>query len=104
MGVALRSALLGDALSATARARLMQWMLATKTGNDRLRAGMPGTWRVADKTGTGSHGSTNDVGVLMPPDRAPLVVAAYLTQTVAPMTQRTAALAAVGRAVAASMA
>jgi len=102
MSIALRSALLGDALSPAGRAQLLAWMKATTTGKDRLRAGVPATWQVADKTGTGNHGSTNDVALLMPPDRAPLVVAAYLTGTVAPMVRRNGALAEVGRAVAAT--
>lgn len=104
MSVALRSALVGNALSLAGRAQLLQWMEATKTGDDRLRAGLPASWRVGDKTGTGSHGSTNDVAIVMPPSRAPLIVVAYLTQTTAPMPQRNAALANVGRAVAASIA
>jgi len=104
MSVALRSALLSNALSPAGRAQLMQWMVATKTGGERLRAGMPAAWRVGDKTGTGSRGSTNDVAIVMPPNRAPLIVVAYLTQTSASMDRRNAALADVGRAVAASIA
>ena len=101
MSTALNAALLGNGLSPRGRAQLLQWMQATKTGDERLRAGMPATWKVGDKTGTGAHGSTNDVAILMPPDRAPLIVAAYLTQTSAPMPQRNKALADVGRTVAA---
>jgi len=104
MSVALRSALLGNALSPAGRAQLMQWMVATKTGGERLRAGMPAAWRVGDKTGTGNRGSTNDVAIVMPPNRAALIVVAYLTQTTASMDRRNAALADVGRAVAASIA
>jgi beta-lactamase class A len=101
MSIALRSALLGNALSASGRAQLTRWMEATSTGNDRLRAGLPAGWRVADKTGTGEHGSTNDVAVLWPPQRAPLVVVAYLTECTAAPEHRNAALADVGRAAAA---
>jgi len=100
MSVALNAALLGKALSPSGRSQLMQWMVATKTGDDRLRAGVPPTWKVGDKTGTGAHGSTNDVAVLMPPNRAPLIVAAYLTRATAPPSERNRALADVGRAVA----
>ena len=57
------------------------WLVANKTGDARLRAGLPADWRVGDKTGSGEHGTTNDVGVIWPPDRAPLVVTAYLTRT-----------------------
>jgi len=93
----LRRVMLGDALSAAGRAQLVQWMAANAVGARRLRAGLPAGWRVADKTGTGRLGSTNDVGVLWPPQRAPLVVAAYLTGTQASGDAREAALAGVAR-------
>lgn len=32
---------------------------------------------VGDKTGTGAQGERNDVGIVLPPDHAPLVVAVY---------------------------
>ncbi len=32
-------------------------------------------WSVADKTGTGDYGTMNDIAVVWPPDRAPIVVA-----------------------------
>ncbi len=96
----LRSLLIGDALSASSRARLTAWLLANKTGDTRLRARLPAGWRVGDKTGLGANGTNNDVGVFWPPGRAPIVVSAYLTETAAvPSTQRDAAIAAVGHAV-----
>ena len=101
MATALRSALLGTALSDASRARLVAWMEAVRTGTDRLRAGLPPDWRVADKTGTGARGSTNDVAVVWPPNRAPLVITAYLTDSKADAKRRNAALAAVAREVAA---
>ena len=33
--------------------------------------------RVGDKTGTGFQGERNDIGLLYPPDRAPIVLAVY---------------------------
>jgi beta-lactamase class A len=98
----LNSLLLGSALSASSRNRLTQWLLANTTGGTRLRAGVPATWRVGDKTGTGDHGSTNDIGILWPPNARPLLVCAYLTGTTASADQRNATIAAVGRAVSAS--
>lgn len=99
MARTLRSVLLGQALSDTGRALIGGWMAATATGARRLRAGVPFDWRVADKTGTGNRGSTNDIGVLWPPRRAPLVVVAYLTECEAPDGAREAALADVARSV-----
>ena len=72
-----RKLLLGDALSAASRARLEGWTVACETGLKRIRAGVPQGWIVGDKTGTGGP-VANDVAVLRPPDRAPIVVAAYL--------------------------
>jgi beta-lactamase class A len=98
----LNSLLLGSALSASSRNQLTQWLLANTTGGTRLRAGVPATWRVGDKTGTGDHGSTNDIGILWPPNAKPLLVCSYLTGTTASADQRNATIAAVGRALSAS--
>jgi beta-lactamase class A len=100
MARTLRGVLLGDVLSEASRALILRWMSAAVTGTRRLRAGVPFDWRVADKTGTGDLGSTNDVGVLWPPRRAPLVVVSYLTECRAPADAREAALADVARSVA----
>ncbi len=100
MSVALKAALLGEALSPPGRAQLVRWMEATQTGAERLRAGLPAGWRVADKTGTGARGSTNDVAVVWPPGRAPLVLVACLTESTAPLERRCGALAEVARVVA----
>lgn len=100
MATALRSALFGEVLSPASRERLAGWLVASKTGARRLRAGLPPGWRVGDKTGTGAHGSTNDVAVVWPTGRAPVVIAAYLTETAADEATRNAAHARIGRAVA----
>ena len=99
MVATMRRLVLGDALSAASRARLTDWLVGCKTGDARLRAGLPSGWRVGDEAGGGGRGATNDVAVLWPPGRPPLVVAAYLAETSASPERRNAALAAVGRAV-----
>jgi beta-lactamase class A len=96
----IRALVLGDALSPPSRDRLKIWMLANKTGGGRLRAGLPGDWAVGDKTGSGEFGTTNDVGVIWPPGRAPIVVTIYFTESKAALEQRIAVLASVGRAIA----
>ncbi|AEK61210.1 class A beta-lactamase [Collimonas fungivorans] len=93
----MQQLLLGNALSADSRKQLTTWLLANKTGDKRLRALLPAGWRVGDKTGSGAYGSTNDIGMLFPPGRAPLLVAAYLTGTKASEATRNATLAEVGR-------
>ena len=83
---------LGTALSAASRERLVSWMLATSTGWRRIRAGAPG-WRVADKTGTGRNGTTNDIAVLWPAKGRPTLLTTYLTGSSAEGPAREAALA-----------
>lgn len=75
----LHRLLLEDALSKTSRARLTNWMVGAKdAATRRLRAGLPAGWRIANKPGTWEGISTNDVAVIWPPDRPPIVVATYL--------------------------
>lgn len=76
----MRELLLGRALSSASRDRLRGWMLANTTGATSLKAGLPGDWRIGDKTGAGGHGTRNDIAIVQPRgDGAPLLVAAYLT-------------------------
>jgi beta-lactamase class A len=100
----LRSLLIGDALSAASKDQLTTWLLGNRTGDTRLRAGLPPGWRCGDKTGSGERGSTNDIGVVWPPQGAPVLVTVYLTETSAPGETRNAALADVGRAIARALA
>ena len=70
----LRTVLLGDALRPEDRKLLVDTMAGTTTGAATIRAGVPTGWAVADKTGTGSYGVRNDVGIVTPPGRAPIVL------------------------------
>jgi beta-lactamase class A len=96
----LQSLLLGDALSRPARAELRQWMLNDRVADALLRSGLPKDWRVADKSGAGGHGSRAIIAVAWPPERPPVVVAIYITQTDAPMAARDHAIAHIGSALA----
>ncbi|WP_158747498.1 class A beta-lactamase [Acidisphaera sp. L21] len=93
---------LGHALPAPAKASLLGWLRGNQVGDARLRARLPPGWQVADKTGTGDFRTSNDAGLLFPPNGAPpIIVAAYLTEGSADDAVREAALADVGAAVAA---
>jgi beta-lactamase class A len=71
----LRALTAGDALAPADRTRLIGWMKATVTGDERIRAGLPEGWTVGDKTGTGgAYGTANDIAVAYPPSRAPLII------------------------------
>lgn len=96
----MRKVLCGDALSPAGRARLLGWLRACETGKDRLRAGLPPDWSVGDKTGTGTHGAVNDVAIAVPPRRAPVLIAAYLSDGTAGLPALVAAHGDVGRLVA----
>jgi beta-lactamase class A len=64
-----------------------------------LRAGLPPTWLVGDKTGTNGDkdGNANDIAVLWPPDRAPIIVTAYCEIPSIPADDRNAVIAEIGR-------
>lgn len=98
----LRDLVLGDTLTPASRTQLTDWLIANRTGDRRLRAGLPKDWRVGDKTGSGP-GTTNDVAVLWPPGRAPLLVATYLTGSPQADERRSATLAAVAREIASAL-
>jgi beta-lactamase class A len=84
-------------LSAGSRAQLVDWLVATKTGGARIRAGLPRGWRIGDKTGAWNGVTANDLAIVWPPGRAPLLIAAYSTRGSASDTARNAALAETAR-------
>jgi beta-lactamase class A len=89
--------LLGDALSAVSRAKLIAWLRGCTTGAEKLHAGLPPGWSIGDKTGSGAQNETNDVGILYPPQRPPLLVTAYYAGSSADAASRNAVLAEAGR-------
>ncbi|CAH4990085.1 TPA: class A beta-lactamase [Klebsiella pneumoniae] len=94
----LQRVVLGSALSPTSRALMTDWMMASRdAAAQRLRAGLPAGWRIANKPGTWEGISTNDIGVLFPPNRPPIIVAAYLGKARGSVTDQEAVLAEVAR-------
>jgi beta-lactamase class A len=93
--------LLGGVLKPASRGTLTNWLVRTQTGPRRLRAGLPSGWRLAHKTGTGMHGTSNDAGLVWRLHAAPLAVAVYLTGSPLSQSDRDRVIAAVSRAVAA---
>ena len=86
----MRQALLSDALSEASRRQLEAWLIDDKVGDKRLRAGLPSSWRIGDKTGTGDHGTTNTIAIIRPPDRAAIIATVYYTGSSAPIDARNA--------------
>jgi beta-lactamase class A len=91
----LRAVLLGDALTEPSRAMLSDWMLGEQRGKARIRAGVPAGWRVANKPGTGANGATNDIAVVWPPERRPIVMAIYVNALAASRQNGESAIAAI---------
>jgi beta-lactamase class A len=95
--------LLGDTLSETSRRQLEDWLQRNETGGPMIRAGVPKNWIVGDKTGRGSNGATNDIAIVRPPGRAPILLAIYSVGSTAAPDDRAAAIAEVAKIVAESM-
>ncbi|HDR7689153.1 class A beta-lactamase [Bacillus cereus group sp. N11] len=71
----LQSFTLGTALPIEKRELLVDWMKRNTTGDKLIRAGVPKGWEVADKTGAGSYGTRNDIAIIWPPNKKPIVLA-----------------------------
>ncbi|WP_422740736.1 class A beta-lactamase [Micromonospora sp. WMMD729] len=71
----LRAYAVGDALEPADRDVLNGWLKGNTTGGALIRAGVPEGWVVGDKTGAGGYGTRNDIAVIWPPNRAPIVLA-----------------------------
>jgi beta-lactamase class A len=93
----LRSLILGKVLSPNSRERLTGWMLGCKTGDNRLRAGLPKGWRVGDKTGNNGKDAFGDIAVTWCTRGVPVLICAY-TQGGAPTPRQVEAVfAGIGR-------
>lgn len=68
---------LGNALSPTSREHRTDWMLDCKTGDNRLRAGLPKDWRIGGKTGDNGRDAFGDIAVTWPTRDEPVVVCVY---------------------------
>jgi beta-lactamase class A len=95
--------LLGDALSEKSRRQLDDWLKRNETGGSMIRAGVPKTWSVGDKTGRGANGATNDIAIVRPAGRAPMLLAIYSVGSTATANDREAAIAEAAKIVAESL-
>ncbi|MCX7124791.1 MAG: class A beta-lactamase [Gammaproteobacteria bacterium] len=80
MADSVQKLVLGNALGNSQRQQLKDWLKHCKTGNNRIRAGVPRNFIVADKTGTGGYGSIGDIGVVWRPHASAIVLALYVRQ------------------------
>jgi beta-lactamase class A len=95
----MRRLLLADVLSESSRQQLEDWLQHNETGALMIRAAVPQTWSVGDKTGRCANGATNDIAILRPAVRAPILIAIYCIGSTAPGDDRAAAIAEAARAV-----
>ncbi|MCP3462413.1 MULTISPECIES: class A beta-lactamase [unclassified Bradyrhizobium] len=98
-----RRLVLGEALSAASRAQLTEWMVNCKTGAKRLRAGLPGTWRIGDKTGNNGKDASGDIVVAWPKPDTPILIAAYTQGGTPNAAQIDTVFASIGKTVAAQL-
>jgi len=94
----------GELLSAASTRLLLSIMAETRTGPNRIKAGLEPGWRWAHKTGTGGEAAgrrlgANDVGLLTAPDGRVYAVAVYMAGSTLPLERQEAIMAEIARGV-----
>jgi beta-lactamase class A len=67
------------------------------TTQTRLHADLPNGWSVGDKSGSGDHGTRNDVGIIKPPRGPPILATIYCTESAEPLSSREQVIAEVSQ-------
>ena len=99
MARTLRRLVLGRILSQASRATFTAWLVGCQTGANRLRAGLPGSWVIGDKTGNNGKDAAGDIAVAWPQPAVPIVICVY-TRGGSPSSQQLdSAFAGIGRLV-----
>ena len=93
----LEKLLYGEVLSQESRAQLRTWLINNRVADGLFRSNIPDDWGIGDRTGAGGFGSRSITAVIWPPERKPVFVAFYMTETGASFDERNAAIAEVGR-------
>lgn len=88
----------GTYLPARDKDLLLDWMSGNATGDSLIRAGAPDAWVVADKSG-GAGGTRNDVAVVTPAGRKPIVITVFTTRNDPGATYDDALVAAAARVI-----
>jgi beta-lactamase class A len=100
----VRKLILGDALARSSREQLKRWMRECKTGDNRLRAGLPKDWTIGDKTGNSAKDAFGDIAVAWTKGEDPIVMCAYTRGGTPAPEQVDDVFAAIGRYVGAHLA
>ncbi|HEX7815928.1 class A beta-lactamase [Dyella sp.] len=106
--VAFLDKLQSGRLLSTSSTRMLLGMMTAQIIPNRLRSGLPAGFQLADKTGTDVTyqdrlGAWNDMGIITTPDGRRVIVAIFLSDSLATPKQADAWFAEIGRLVAASM-
>jgi beta-lactamase class A len=73
----LRRFVLAEVLSTRSRQHLTDWLVGCKTGNNRLRGGLPKEWKIGDKTGNNGKDASGDIAIAWPNAGGPVLVCVY---------------------------
>ncbi|MFF9151539.1 class A beta-lactamase [Streptomyces sp. NPDC014846] len=104
IGGSLERLALGRALGDADRERLVGWLKGNTTSAERFRRGLPDGWVLADKTGTGSYATANDIGVAWTTRRTPVVLAVLSARSAEDATVDEALVAEAARVIARTVA
>lgn len=77
MAISLKKLLTEEILSSENRSKLFLWLKNNTTGDNKIRAGVPANWLVADKTGSGSYGVNNDLGMVWSKNHKAIILSIY---------------------------
>lgn len=75
MATDLKKVTQSDFLPEDKRELLIDWMTGNEAGDSLIRAGAPVDWTVMDKSGAGNYGTRNDIAVVNPPNKKPIIIA-----------------------------
>ena len=100
----LRRFVLGNVLAPGSRDRFTGWLVSCKTGDNRLRGGLPKDWKMGDKTGNNGSDAAADIAIAWSSTDRPIVICVYTQGGSPTQDQLTRVFAAVGRRVAADLA
>ncbi|WP_319545071.1 class A beta-lactamase [Ruegeria conchae] len=94
----LERLLFDEVLSPVSAAQLGQWMIDDQVADGLIRAHLPKSWIIGDKTGAGGFGSRAIIAFLQTPEPRTYMAAIYLTESDAPVPERNAVLSDIGQA------
>ncbi|MEI3606153.1 class A beta-lactamase [Pseudogracilibacillus sp. SE30717A] len=75
LATSLQAFAVSDLLSGNKREVFTDWLKDNATGDTLIRAGAPEDWEVGDKSGAASYGTRNDIAIVWPPNKEPIVIA-----------------------------